>query len=107
MRRIESMPRDVGWLLVAAGVFGEIVPGVIGTPFWVMGGLVLWPSMGKRAGKWLESRAPQLFRGGMRQVGRFLDDLDRRYPPGGSKAIARKKMARHPGIKAGMTGHGR
>lgn len=80
-RNIEEMPRDVGWLLLAAGLIGEIAPGVIGTPFWLMGSLILWPGAGKRVESWLESRAPGLLRGGRRQVGRFLSDLERRYPP--------------------------
>ena len=78
--RIEDMPRDVGWLLVTAGLIGEMAPGVIGTPFWIMGSLILWPRTGKRVESWLESHAPELFRGGMGKVWRFLDDLDRRYP---------------------------
>ena len=81
VRRIGNTPREVGWLLVAAGVVGEVAPGVLGTPFWVMGTLILWPSVGRRVESWLEARAPKLFRGGMRQVERFLDDLERRYPP--------------------------
>lgn len=78
--RIGKLPREVGWLLLAAGVVGEAAPGVFGTPFWVVGTLILWPSMGRRVESWLEARAPTLFGAGMRQVERFLDDLERRYP---------------------------
>jgi len=81
LRRISHMPRDVGWLLVTAGLVGEIAPGVFGTPFWVTGALILWPSVGQRMESWLERRAPKTFAGSMKQVGRFLDDLERRYPP--------------------------
>jgi hypothetical protein len=81
LRRISAMPRDVGWLLVTAGVVGEVAPGVFGTPFWIMGTLILWPSMGRRMESVLERRAPQFFAASMKQVGRFLDDLERRYPP--------------------------
>jgi len=80
---LADAPRDVGWLLLSAGIIGEILPGVIGTPFWVIGTLILWPNLGKRTEYWLESRAPTLFKAGMRQVSRFLDDLDRRYPHSG------------------------
>jgi hypothetical protein len=84
LRSLADAPRDVGWLLLSAGIIGEIVPGVIGTPFWVVGTLMLWPPMGERAEAWLESQTPNLYRGGMRQVRRFLDDLDRRYPLSGN-----------------------
>lgn len=80
VRRIEHLPRDVGWLLVTAGVVGEIAPGVMGTPFWLMGRLVLWPGLGRRMERLLERRAPWLLRGGLRQMERFLGDLERRYP---------------------------
>jgi hypothetical protein len=80
LRRISHMPRDVGWLLVTAGIVGEVAPGVFGTPFWIMGTLILWPSAGRRMESWLERRAPKTFASSMRQVGRFLDDLERRYP---------------------------
>ena len=54
LRRISQMPRDVGWLLVTAGIVGEVAPGVFGTPFWIMGTLILWPSAGRRMESWLE-----------------------------------------------------
>ena len=82
LRRISQMPRDVGWLLVTAGIVGEVAPGVFGTPFWIMGTLILWPSAGRRMESLLERRAPKIFAASMKQVGRFLDDLERRYPPG-------------------------
>lgn len=82
---IADLPRDVGWLLVTAGIIGEIAPGIIGTPFWIMGSLILWPSVGRHVESWLEALAPTVFRGGVRQVGRFLNDLDRRYPLNGRK----------------------
>lgn len=77
---LATLPRDVGWLLVTAGILGEIAPGVIGTPFWIVGTLVLWPNMGRRVEKWLSAVSPGVYAGGIRQVERFLDDLERRYP---------------------------
>lgn len=32
-RSLSEVPRDIGWLLIGAGIVGEIAPGVIGTPF--------------------------------------------------------------------------
>lgn len=77
---LSELPRDIGWLLIGAGIVGEIAPGVIGTPFWVSGALILWPDKGRRVERLLERRAPRLLAFGQKQVMRFLVDLDRRYP---------------------------
>ena len=79
-QRIQKLPHDVGWLLITAGVMGLIVPGVIGTPFLALGGLMLWPRSSHRAERWLAGHSPKPFKGSMRQINRFLDDLERRYP---------------------------
>ncbi|QXP91194.1 hypothetical protein KW114_03290 [Methylococcus capsulatus] len=80
-QRIRRMPHDVGWLLITAGVVGLVTPGVLGLPFLAMGGLVLWPGSSTRLERWLNGQPPRLLKGSMRQIGRFLDDLERRYPP--------------------------
>jgi hypothetical protein len=78
--RVEKLPRDVGWLLITAGLVGVVVPGVLGVPFLVLGGLVLMPLTSQRAEQWLGGHSPKMFKGSVRQINRFLDDLDRRYP---------------------------
>ena len=40
---IEKLPRDIGLLLVGVGILGVLLPGVIGTPVLLVGGLILWP----------------------------------------------------------------
>lgn len=77
---LEGLPRDVGWLLITAGIVAEVAPGVIGTPFWVAGTLILWPRMGRRVEGWMLRRSPRLLYGSIRQIDRFLGDLERRYP---------------------------
>ena len=71
--RVEQLPKEAGWLLITAGVVGLVVPGVLGTPFLLAGALVLVPGGTKLFSRW----AGHL---GMRQIGRFLYDLERRYP---------------------------
>lgn len=78
--RIRKLPKDMGWLLFSAGIMGLLVPGVIGTPFLVLGSLMIWPRSRVRAEKWLAGESPRAFRGSMKQINRFLDDLERRYP---------------------------
>ena len=72
VRRIKKLPHDVGWLLFTAGV--------VGTPFLILGGLMLWPHTSQRAEHWLAGHSPQAFKGSIEQINRFLDDLERRYP---------------------------
>lgn len=80
VKRIERLPRDVGWLLITAGLVGVIVPGVLGVPFLVLGGLVVTPVTSRRAERWLGGHTPKMFKGSVRQINRFLDDLENRYP---------------------------
>ena len=71
--RVEQLPKEAGWLLITAGVVGLVVPGVLGTPFLLAGAVVLVPGGSKLLSRWAGHSA-------MRQIGRFLDDLERRYP---------------------------
>src|SRR5215831_7909856 len=71
--RVGQLPKDAGWLLITAGVVGLVVPGVFGIPFLFAGALVL--ALG---GTKLLSRL--VGHSGMRQIGCFLDNLERRYP---------------------------
>ncbi len=69
----EQLPKEAGWLLITAGVVGLVVPGVMGTPFLLAGAVVLAPGGSQLLSRWAGHSA-------MRQVSRFLDDLERRYP---------------------------
>lgn len=80
VRRIEKMPKEVGLLLIVAGISGILLPGPVGTPFLVLGGVVLWPRAFRRLEEFLERRFPRLHHQSMLQITRFLDDLERRYP---------------------------
>jgi len=80
VRRIEKMPKEVGLLLIVAGIGGILLPGPVGTLFLVLGGVVLWPRGFGRLEGFLERRFPRLHHQSMLQITRFLDDLERRYP---------------------------
>ena len=71
--RIAHLPKEAGWALITAGVVGLVVPGVVGTPFLLAGAVVLAPGGSKLLARW----AP---RSATRQLGRFLADLERRFP---------------------------
>ena len=81
--RIEELPRDVGWMLFGVGFAGFVAPGIFGLPFMVAGGMILWPKTTKRLQNLLvRPSATKTEVAGMKQIVRFLDDLERRYPGG-------------------------
>jgi hypothetical protein len=80
LRRIEDLPKEVGAMLVTVGVLGVVMPGMAGGPALLAGGLVLWPRTFGRLETWFARRYPSLHERGMQQVGRYLNDLERRFP---------------------------
>ena len=81
VRRIEQLSADVGWLLLYVGLLGWFLPGVPGVPFLIAGAAIITPGGPKWLARRLGPKPPWFVRVSMRQMGRFLDDLDRRYPP--------------------------
>ena len=77
---MKPVPREVGVMLLAVGVLGFVLPGVMGTPAMIAGGLTLWPKAFGKVEGFFGRRFPKLHRRGMDQVGRYLDDLERRFP---------------------------
>lgn len=78
--RIRQLPPEVGAVLMTAGVMGLILPGPIGTPLILAGGLALMPRTFGRLEKWFAKRFPAAHEHGMRNVHRFIDDFEKRYP---------------------------
>jgi hypothetical protein len=78
--RIVNVPRDVGWMMVTVGVLGVILPGLIGTPFLVTGFAVLAPGGPRLLTRWVRRNPNWVVHAGLKQMGRWLDDLERRYP---------------------------
>ena len=77
---LESLPKEVGVLLVVAGIGGVLLPGPVGSPFIILGGVVLFPKVFRKVDQAMRRRFPKLHEQGMRQVRRFVVDLERRYP---------------------------
>ena len=77
--RIKDLPKEVGVMLITAGIVGFILPGP-GTPAIIAGGLVLWPNAFGKLETWLEQAHPRVHKKGMQQINRFLSDLQKRYP---------------------------
>ena len=78
--RIEDLPREVGVMLLAVGVLGMALPGVVGGPALIAGGVVLWPKTFGKVESWFERKFPKAHRQSLQQINRYLDDLERRFP---------------------------
>jgi hypothetical protein len=78
--RITKLPRDVGWMMVSVGVLGVILPGLPGVPFLLAGAAVLTPGGPQLLTRWAKRRPKGVVHTGLKQIGRWLDDLERRYP---------------------------
>jgi hypothetical protein len=57
-----------------------VLPGMVGTPALLAGGLLLWPRGFRGVDRWLRKRCPRLHGQGATQLLRYLDDMERRYP---------------------------
>jgi hypothetical protein len=79
LNRIKQLPKEVGVMLITAGIMGLVLPGP-GTPAIIAGGLALWPEGFGKLESWLGRRYPRVHQESMRQIGRFLNDLEKRYP---------------------------
>ena len=82
LRRFTELPKEAGWLLITAGVVGLVVPGILGTPFLLAGAVVVVPGGPKLLSRWVGRNPPKIVGSAMRQISRFVDDLERRYPRG-------------------------
>jgi hypothetical protein len=80
LKRIKDLPKEVGVMLLTVGVLGFALPGVVGTPAIIAGGLVLWPKAFGKVENWFERKFPQVHKQSLYQIHRYLNDLDGRYP---------------------------
>lgn len=76
---IETIPRDVGWLLLCGGLLTELgLPGV--PPVWIFGLMIVWPRAGRVVSRTLQAHAPGAYRVGTAWLLRYVCDLEGRYP---------------------------
>jgi hypothetical protein len=81
--RLPKLPPEVGVLLTLVGTAGLVLPGVVGAPFLLAGGIALWPKGFRKVEQWLMKTAPGMYETGVQQMEQFLADLERRYPEQG------------------------
>lgn len=80
LKRIKDLPREVGIMLLTVGALGSVLPGVVGAPAAIAGGLVLWPRAFGKIETWFERRFPRAHKQSLYQINRYLNDLESRYP---------------------------
>ena len=78
--KLKHLPPEIGTLLVVVGIAGILLPGPVGSPFLIAGGVALWPSAFERVEHWYAKRFPKSHRSSMRVINRFISDLEKRYP---------------------------
>lgn len=79
--RIKRLPPSVGVTLMTAGAFGAVLPGSMGAPLILAGGMVLAPRLFQRLDDVVKDKFPQVRHHGLRMLDRFLDDYERRWGP--------------------------
>jgi hypothetical protein len=80
LKRIKDLPKEVGVMLITVGALGLVLPGLVGTPAVIAGGLVLWPKAFGKVENWFERRFPKMHKQSLYQINRYLNDLESRYP---------------------------
>jgi hypothetical protein len=84
---LEALPKEIGILLIVAGIGGVLLPGPFGTPFVLVGGMILFPKSFTGLDRRFRDRFPNVHREGLRQVLRFVTDIERRYPTATAPAL--------------------
>ena len=78
--RLRRLPPEVCVVLLPVGIAGIILPGPMGTPLVLAGGLVLAPRAFDRMERWVQKRFPTIHQHGRHHLNRFIDDFERRCP---------------------------
>lgn len=78
--KLDQLPPEIGVMLVMMGVVGILLPGPVGSPFLIAGGVSLWPRAFGKLDRWYGRRFPKSHQSAMRMIARFVTDLEKRYP---------------------------
>ena len=73
-------PPEIATLLVIAGVAGVLLPGPVGAPLLIAGGVMMWPKTFRPIELWFSRKFPAMHREGVIQLKEFIRDLNQRYP---------------------------
>jgi hypothetical protein len=84
LEKVKNLPAPVGVLLIGAGIVVAPLPGPMGMPLIIAGGMVLAPKAFRRVEESFERNFPSAHKAGVVLVERFVSDMEKRYPTGGS-----------------------
>jgi hypothetical protein len=74
------LPPEIGMLLIISGIAGVLLPGPVGTPLLIAGGVTLWPKTFEPIERWFSQRFPSVHQEGVFQIKEFISDLQKRFP---------------------------
>ena len=75
----KTLPPEVASMLILIGILGIPLPGP-GIPFILAGGLAIWPRTFKPIEERFRHKFPTAHVSVFQLLGRFVEDLNRRYP---------------------------
>lgn len=77
---LQQFPSEIAMLLIMAGVAGVLLPGPIGAPLILAGGVTLWPKTFRPLERWFRRKFPAMHQEGVIQLKEFVKDLENRFP---------------------------
>jgi hypothetical protein len=75
-------PKESGIALMGVGIVGVVLLDPFDIFFIVAGALTFTPRWFQRTERWVQVRFPGIHKEGRRHIDHFLDNFERRYPPG-------------------------
>jgi len=81
-QELRMLPKESGVALMGFGIVGVLLLDPIDIFFVLAGALVFTPRLFHRVEGCLQARFPAIHREGRRHIDRFIDDFERRFPPG-------------------------
>ena len=80
MELLGKLPPEIGMLLIISGIAGVLLPGPVGMPLLIAGGVTMWPKTFEPIERWFSRRFPVVHREGVFQIKEFITDLQKRFP---------------------------
>jgi hypothetical protein len=77
---LENFPPEIATLLIMSGIAGILLPGPVGAPMLIAGGVVMWPRTFRPIERWFSKKFPSVHRDGVIQLKEFVQNLEKRFP---------------------------
>jgi hypothetical protein len=85
MDLLDTIPKDIGWMLLILGIIGIAVPGMVDVPLLIAGSIIIWPSTYRIFQRMAKTpKQARLLDFPVRFLTRFHADLEKRNPGGHS-----------------------